>query len=373
MALAFAFVVSLLNSGCARLEPVKPSSKSSGLRVTPLGVDQWWLSWPGKSQIRIDGQLMPSDDPVILAGHIPHLVQINSNEVRLPPRLSDPCADVQFASGDGRAAIDGIGPSAYWTAFNREVQRHEPRFILNTGDLVKNGESSKEWRHFVDQTDDLPPMVMVRGNHDRGGLFEHLRMNPGRVFWFQSGVVGVVGFDTEVRLGDELLLGAQLEMALNQLNTPWKIVFLHRPIYSRSRHGSDERGWNHWLIPIFDRHEVSLVVSGHDHNYERFCRQRGQGSERRCDSDRGTVYVVSGGAATFTAPFPGLAPNRNATDFEKDRKTSRVFSNAHHFITVEASAAKFTLTAIRTQVGNVRKKGAFDSFSLVRPVGRCDP
>ncbi|MEE2789433.1 MAG: metallophosphoesterase [Myxococcota bacterium] len=317
---------------------------------------------------------MAGEHSAILSGRVPHRVRIGSESQRLPRRMIDPCASLKFAIlGDGRAAVDGVGPSAYWTAFNQEVQRHQPKFILNTGDLVKNGLNEREWHHFIHQTQAWPPMVMVRGNHDRGGIFERLKMNPGRVFWFTSGVMGVVGFDTEVGLGGELLLGARLEMALQRLDTPWKIVFLHRPIYSRSRHGSDERGWNQWLIPIFDRHDVTLVVSGHDHNYERFCRQRGRGVERRCSPHRGTVYLVSGGAATFTAPFPGLAPNRSPLESDMDKATSRVFSNAHHFVTVDASPNTLTLTAIRTRVGNVRPAGQFDTLTLTRTSKRCPP
>ena len=50
----------------------------------------------------------------------------------------------------------------------------------------------------------------------------------------------------------------------------WKIVYLHRPIWSQGLHGSDELGVNEALVELFDRHHVALVLSGHDHNYERF-------------------------------------------------------------------------------------------------------
>ena len=62
----------------------------------------------------------------------------------------------------------------------------------------------------------------------------------------------------------------------------WKIAFLHRSPYGSSRHGGDEKVRQD-LEPIFARHKMDLVFSGHDHAYERTV------------PIRGVTYVVSGG------------------------------------------------------------------------------
>lgn len=60
-----------------------------------------------------------------------------------------------------------------------------------------------------------------------------------------------------------------------------RIVLLHHPPYACGGHlGSStvQRAW----VPLFERYRVRLVLSGHDHNYQRFSR-------------KGVTYVVHGG------------------------------------------------------------------------------
>jgi len=65
----------------------------------------------------------------------------------------------------------------------------------------------------------------------------------------------------------------QLDWVQQQLsgsNAKWKIAFFHHPLYSDGRfHGSDVDLRNQ-LMPIFEKYGVNVVMSGHDHVYERF-------------------------------------------------------------------------------------------------------
>jgi 3',5'-cyclic AMP phosphodiesterase CpdA len=64
----------------------------------------------------------------------------------------------------------------------------------------------------------------------------------------------------------------------------WKIAFFHHPIYSSgARHGSDLK-LRALLEPLFVKYGVNLVLSGHDHFYERMKPQQG------------ILYFVLGGA-----------------------------------------------------------------------------
>ncbi len=66
-----------------------------------------------------------------------------------------------------------------------------------------------------------------------------------------------------------------LEKELAASNDDWKIVFFHHPLYSSGdRHGSDFR-LREALEPLFLKHNVSVVLSGHDHFYERVKPQKG--------------------------------------------------------------------------------------------------
>jgi hypothetical protein len=66
-----------------------------------------------------------------------------------------------------------------------------------------------------------------------------------------------------------------LEETLTGAREAWKIVFFHHPLYSSGKtHGSDER-LRAVLEPLFQKYGVSLVLSGHDHFYERSTPQQG--------------------------------------------------------------------------------------------------
>jgi len=62
---------------------------------------------------------------------------------------------------------------------------------------------------------------------------------------------------------------AWLEKELESSKDDWKIVVLHHPIYSSGgRHGSDLT-LRKILEPLFVKYNVSVVLAGHDHFYER--------------------------------------------------------------------------------------------------------
>jgi predicted MPP superfamily phosphohydrolase len=68
---------------------------------------------------------------------------------------------------------------------------------------------------------------------------------------------------------------AWLEKELKASTSNWKIVVFHHPLYSSGdRHGSDLR-LRDALEPLFVKYNVSVVLNGHDHFYERVKPQKG--------------------------------------------------------------------------------------------------
>jgi len=66
-----------------------------------------------------------------------------------------------------------------------------------------------------------------------------------------------------------------IEKELAASTEDWKIVFFHHPLYSSGdRHGSDLR-LREALEPLFLKYNVSIVLNGHDHFYERVKPQKG--------------------------------------------------------------------------------------------------
>jgi predicted MPP superfamily phosphohydrolase len=70
---------------------------------------------------------------------------------------------------------------------------------------------------------------------------------------------------------------AWLEKELEASSSNWKIVVFHHPLYSSGdRHGSDLL-LREVLEPLFVTYNVSVVLNGHDHFYERVKPQKGIG------------------------------------------------------------------------------------------------
>ncbi|MGH7519223.1 MAG: metallophosphoesterase [Gemmatimonadales bacterium] len=93
-----------------------------------------------------------------------------------------------------------------------------------------------------------------------------------------------------------------LEKELAASTSAWKIVFFHHPLYSSGdRHGSDLR-LREVLEPLFLKYNVSVVLTGHDHFYERIKPQKGityfvvgsGGQLRKGNIDRGTGLTARG-------------------------------------------------------------------------------
>lgn len=325
--------------------------------------------WQGEGAVRIDGQARPGAmSPVRVEGDAPHTVQIGATQLHLPARDVDPCGALDIvALGDGRAAIDGIGPSAGWRGVLGEALSTRPDLILNTGDLVKRGGNPREWRQWLLSLPSWPPVVPVKGNHDRGGIFEALGYSGAPAERWLWGPVEIIAVNTEAPA--KALISAVRE-ALAHPPDRWRVLVTHRPIWSRGNHGSDDRGLNAALVPLIDAHGVHLVLSGHDHDYERFCPSRGLGPQRCAPG--GTTYVVTGGAATFTVPVPGLSRKVSDEIAEADSEASVYFSGAHHFVTLEIEPRRLTLTAHRTLTGNLRPPGVMDRLVLERDAEGCD-
>jgi 3',5'-cyclic AMP phosphodiesterase CpdA len=62
---------------------------------------------------------------------------------------------------------------------------------------------------------------------------------------------------------------------LQKSGEKWKIVFFHHPLYSSGRTHGSQINLREVLEPLFVRYKVSLVLSGHDHVYERIKPQNG--------------------------------------------------------------------------------------------------
>lgn len=164
------------------------------------------------------------------------------------------------------------------------------------------------------------------GNHDvetNGGRYEfdELRM-PGRYYRRRVGNVALFLLDSN------RVNAAQttwLRRALRRSTAPWKVAVFHHPPFTCGGHSGAEDVAARW-IPLFQRFGVDLVLSGHDHNYQRFARRGG------------VTYVVHGGGGQ------GLYRLHRCPASYPRRVVAR---GVHGFVYVRASTQALVVRAVR--------------------------
>jgi acid phosphatase type 7 len=242
-------------------------------------------------------------------------------------------------------------------AVARQFGTHAPDFILHTGDLVMNGKNYGQWsREFFEPLADVIdtfPLLPAIGNHEEDGTnflaYFHL---PAAERWysFDDGPVHVLALDYHFEKPGKRAaqFEAQLNFASNDLHAaraPWKIVFLHYPMFNVGGHGT---GWGHeHYLPLFREMKVDMVIGGHSHLYERF-----RPLTPRADGTAWPMtHITTGGGGAELARshvHPSLAVN----------------ASTNHFVVFEVTRDRLRGTAI-TAAGQT-----LDEFEIQKQKGR---
>ncbi len=173
-----------------------------------------------------------------------------------------------------------------------------------------------------------------------------------RYYSFDWGHVHFVALDSNCAVGlaspDRCTRDAQkvwLERDLAGSTQPWKIVFFHHPPWSSGEHGSQLSMRRHFG-PIMEQYGVDLVLTGHDHNYERSKPMKGDAVAGA--GERGIPYLVVGG---------GGATLRQLTSARPDWSVIRD-NTAYGFLDVTVVGGKLTAQLLGVDGGTV------DRFTL---------
>lgn len=199
---------------------------------------------------------------------------------------------------------DSGADSSDQLALRSQMEDVPYELIVHTGDVAYESGTMAEFESTVfDIYDDLfrhIPFFPAAGNHDyktaSASPFRSVFHLPGNEKWysFDWGRVHFAALDTE---SDYATQATWLDADLAASTAPWKIVFMHRPMYSSGNHGSDTR-LRKLIAPILERHHVQLALAGHDHDYERVNPQNGVEYVVTGGGGRGTYSV---GSSSFTA------------------------------------------------------------------------
>lgn len=207
-----------------------------------------------------------------------------------------------------------------WSRVVREAWSDAPRaaFTLHAGDLVNRGERDAEWGEWFGAgawLNGMIPVVATPGNHEYvsekrsdGHRVRRLSRHWAAQFTFPAnGPTGleetayyldyqnlrIVSLNSNERQVEQK---AWLEQVLSRNDRTWTVVTFHHPVFSLAE-GRDNPVLRRTWKPVFDRHRVDLVLTGHDHTYGRTGllgaeANAAEGTNWRSAS-AGTVYVVS--------------------------------------------------------------------------------
>ena len=215
----------------------------------------------------------------------------------------------------------GTGGSAQMRVAQRLTQARAGfpfEFSLMLGDNLYGGEAPSDFaakfeRPYKPLLDAGVKFYAALGNHDDPNqrFYKPFNMNGERYYSFKPAEGSVRFFALDSNYMDKVQI-AWLEKELAASDSDWKICFFHHPLYSSGdKHGADTK-LREILEPIFLTHGVDLVLTGHEHFYERLKPQQG------------INYIIAGSAAKLRRGNIG-----------QSEKTAKGFDEGYAFMLME--------------------------------------
>jgi len=221
-------------------------------------------------------------------------------------------------------------------------------FVIMVGDNIYGGNSAKDYdRKFAipykPLLDANIKFYAALGNHDDPSerYYKPFNMSGERYYTFKP-ADGVRFFALDSNYMDEMQL-KWLDEQLATSGSEWKIAFFHHPPYSSGEtHGSNET-LRTQLEPRFVKAGVNVVLTGHEHFYERVKPQKG------------IAYFITGSSAKLR--------EGNITQTEL---TAKGFDSGYTFMIVEIVGNDLYYQAI-TDTGKTVDSGRVQRVGKVEP------
>jgi calcineurin-like phosphoesterase family protein len=213
-------------------------------------------------------------------------------------------------------------------------------FVLMTGDNIYGADTPAEMkRKFEDPYAALlgkdVKFYATLGNHDNPNQrFYKLYNMGGEQYYTFRPKMGARFFAIDSNYIDQKQL-AWLEKELAASGSEWKIAFFHHPLYSSGLNHGPALSTREVLEPILVKHGVSVVLTGHEHFYERIQPQKG------------ILHFISGGGGKLR---PG--------DIRKNPQTAKGFDGDLHFMIMEIDGDDLWFQAV-SRTGKTVDSGTF--------------
>ncbi len=321
-------------AGAFRTAP--PSGTADTVRLLAFG-DSGWGSDP---PVRL-AELMERDR-WDLAVHTGDIAYQRGSEADFTIRhfhvYRNVLARAPFFPSPGNHDLRAAGGAAYARAFFVPTPEPDARYYtFRWGDIqfiaLDTTDEDAPGEFFPPEPDDPPPLgaLAAPAAADEPTDGAELRRRRGRQYEWLEATLAEAAADPTVR---------------------WTIAYMHYPPYSNASglvgHGSDN-SLRQAITPLFDRYGVDLVLTGHDHHYERSWPIRdGHVVRRGC----GPVYVVTGGGGASRYA-------RSISDSPLSERSSR----RHHFVKILVHREAIDVEAIDVEARS------FDAFRVLPYLG----
>jgi predicted phosphodiesterase len=204
-----------------------------------------------------------------------------------------------------------------------QLTQFDPDLILHTGDLVylayeeSNPQAAYQFKWYQILSSLLNHTVIypVVGNHeydaearyqgipyyfhafpmleDLAGGWQEAPVGEERQWYaLELGTLQILFLNTQQLYGGPAREAQDIWLRSRLVDTRFKatIVVFHVPPYSSGKYPLDGRAMINSWVPAFEDSNVALVLSGHDHNYQRL-------------EHNGITYVISGGGSSVLYPM----------------------------------------------------------------------
>lgn len=152
-------------------------------------------------------------------------------------------------------------------------------FVLMLGDNIYGHHSPEDFKRKFE--DPYKPLLDAGvkfyaslGNHDRNNerFYKPFNMGEKRYYSFKNGNAEFFALDSTYMDPEET---KWVKDSLQKSDAAWKICYFHHPLYSDARFHGPDLDLRARLQPIFAANGVRMVLSGHEHVYERVKPQEG--------------------------------------------------------------------------------------------------
>ena len=212
--------------------------------------------------------------------------------------------------GDAQNAV-----LSHWSRIMRAAFQKAPNadFSIHAGDLINRAHRDQEWAEWFKAggwIHAMIPSILVPGNHEYDELTDaeqekrlSLQWGPQfelpryedlpdsleeTVYYIDYQGVRIVALNSNREIEAQT---KWLKKVLSRNPNRWTVLTFHHPIFSSGDGRDNTRNRDSWK-PIIEKHDVDLVLQGHDHTYA-----RGHVPIRMMDTDSdseiGPVYINS--------------------------------------------------------------------------------